>query len=137
MATVLAIVHEADGVFGISFPDFQGCISGGDSFEEALERGAAGFATHIAFMAEDGDPMPAIRSYAEIRRDPMFADHLTDAVVAVVEVGLPGKRTRVNITFDETLLAAVDAAAKRAGRTRSDFLEDAARASLKDETVAV
>ena len=30
---VYAFVHEEDGSFGISFPDFPGCISTGDTLE--------------------------------------------------------------------------------------------------------
>jgi predicted RNase H-like HicB family nuclease len=41
--------------FGISFPDYPGCISGGNDLAEALERGRAALAFHLQGMAEDGE----------------------------------------------------------------------------------
>ena len=37
---VYALIHEENGAYGISFPDFPGCVSGGRSLDEALARGA-------------------------------------------------------------------------------------------------
>ncbi|MGB8365566.1 MAG: type II toxin-antitoxin system HicB family antitoxin [Rhizomicrobium sp.] len=31
---VIALIHEEDGAYGISFPDFPGCVSGGNSLDE-------------------------------------------------------------------------------------------------------
>jgi len=36
MAIYIALVHkEKDSAYGVSFPDFPGCISAGDTLEEA------------------------------------------------------------------------------------------------------
>ena len=51
----VAFIHTDDaGGFGISFPDFPGCVSDGDTVEDALTRGEAALAFHVAGLREDG-----------------------------------------------------------------------------------
>ena len=41
MPQYVALVHkESDGCYGVSFPDLPGVITGGDTFDEALEEAA-------------------------------------------------------------------------------------------------
>ena len=47
MTHVIALIHEEAGSFGISFPDFPGCISTADTLDEAVQRGAQALAFHI------------------------------------------------------------------------------------------
>lgn len=127
---VYALVHEENGAFGISFPDFPGCTSTGASAEEALERGRVALAFHIEGMIEDGEPMPRLRPLAELRADPDFRDAAEGAAIALVPVDLPGKVVRVNVSIDETLLDQIDRAARAEGKSRSAFLASAARGRL-------
>ncbi len=127
---VYALLHEENGSFGISFPDFPGVVSGGKSAEEAIARSRDTLAFHVAGMAEDGDPLPALRSLAELRKDPALRADFVDAVIALVPVDLPGKSVRVNITMDETLLESIDRAAEAGGETRSGYLAKAAKSRL-------
>jgi predicted RNase H-like HicB family nuclease len=127
---VYALIHEDGGVYGISFPDFPGCVSGGDSADEAIARGRETLAFHIAGMVEDGDPLPHLRNLTQLRDDPAFREVAQDAVVALVPVDLPGKPVRVNVSIDESLLDRIDRAAKARGETRSGFLAAAAKARL-------
>ncbi|MFI0844043.1 type II toxin-antitoxin system HicB family antitoxin [Mesorhizobium sp. IMUNJ 23232] len=132
MPLAYALVHEEDGVFGISFPDFPGCISTGRTEEEVLRKGAEALTFHVAGMVEDGDPLPVPRSLAELRADAGFQDAAAGAILTLVSVDLPGRAVRLNISMDETLLDAVDRAAAAAGQSRSAFLAEAARRRLKD-----
>lgn len=132
MPLTYALVHEEDGVFGISFPDFPGCISTGKTEEEVLRKGAEALAFHVAGMVEDGDPLPLVRNLAELRADSTFNADADDAILAFVNFDLPGRAVRLNISMDETLLDAIDRAASAAGQSRSAFLADAARRRLKD-----
>lgn len=126
-----ALVHEEDGNFGISFPDFPGCISGGASAEDAIRKGSEALTFHAGGMDEDGDPMPVLRTLNELQRDPAFIEALAGAVLALVPFELPSKAVRINISIDENLLGAVDAAAKAAGMSRSSFLAEAARKRIR------
>jgi predicted RNase H-like HicB family nuclease len=130
MTHVIALIHEEAGSFGISFPDFPGCISTADTLDEVVQRGAQALAFHIEGMIEDGEAIPQPRSLAVLRAAPDFAEEFTDAVIAAMPIELPGKAVRVNITLDEHLLQAVDRAAAATGATRSGYLAEAARVKL-------
>jgi predicted RNase H-like HicB family nuclease len=131
MTTVAALIHGKPGSYGISFPDFPGCVSGGDTIEEAITRGREGLATHIEAMIEEGYPLPPVSSIDDIRSNPEFADDLADAVALVaVDQDIPGKSVRVNISIDEQLLKRIDRVAQSQGESRSGFLAAAARTRL-------
>jgi len=129
--TAYALIHSQDGVFGISFPDFPGCISGGGSAEEALRKGAQALTFHVAGMIEDGDAVPEPRKLEELQSDPDFQEDADGAVLALVTYELPGRAVRLNISMEESLVDSVDRAARAAGLTRSSFLAEAARARLR------
>ena len=81
----LALVHKDEGTsYGVSFPDVPGCISAGDTFEEAIANAAEALAGHFAAMRADGDPIPAPRSFEELQRDPDFRTDSAGAIVTVV-----------------------------------------------------
>jgi predicted RNase H-like HicB family nuclease len=81
----IALVHKDDGTsYGVSFPDVPGCVSAGDTFEEAVANAAEALAGHLAIMRSDGDPIPPPRSFEELKRDPDFAEDASDAIVTMV-----------------------------------------------------
>jgi len=133
MAMTYALLHEENGSFSISFPDFPGCISGSGSAEEALRRGRGALAFHIAGMVEDGDAMPRLRGLDELRADRDFRAGSKNAIVTLVEVDLPGKALRLNISLDEHLVERIDANAKAAGETRSGWLTKASKMRLGEQ----
>lgn len=83
---VYALIHEEAGDYGISFPDFPGCVSGGSSHEEALARGMATLEFHILGMIADGDPIPRARSLDELAGDPTFAGDAASATIIQVQL---------------------------------------------------
>ncbi len=129
MPNYIAIVHkDPDSSFGVSFPDFPGCITAGDTLDEAFRLAHEVLPFHIRGMAEDGDLIPEPSELESIMKNPDFSDG-TPMLVHVPE--LPGKSVRLNITMDERLLKRVDDFAKRHGRTRSAFLAEAAQVVMK------
>lgn len=126
MPNAVALIHEEAGVFGISFPDFPGCISTADSLDDAIARGAMALALHVEGMREDGDDLPVLRSASDIRR----TVEIGDAILAAVPVELPGRTVRVQITMDEHLLAALDRAAAASGASRSGKIAEVVRDAL-------
>jgi predicted RNase H-like HicB family nuclease len=133
MVAVVALVHGKRGAYGISFPDFPGCIAGGDTVDEALRRGRDALDFHVESMIEVGEPLPKIRDIAEIRADAEYADDFADAMVAVIDAEVPAKAVRVNISLDERLLDRIDRAAEATGETRSGFIAAAARERLQPD----
>ena len=85
MAGYIALVHKDAGTsYGVSFPDVPGCISAGDTFEQAVANAAEALAGHFAAMKADGDAIPAPRSFEALKRDPVFAADAADAIVTMV-----------------------------------------------------
>jgi predicted RNase H-like HicB family nuclease len=85
MAGYIALVHKDEGTsYGVSFPDVPGCISAGDTFEEAVANAGEALAGHFAAMRADGETIPAPRSFEELKRDPEFAEDAEGAIVTMV-----------------------------------------------------
>jgi predicted RNase H-like HicB family nuclease len=84
-AGYIALVHKDKGTsYGVSFPDVPGCISAGDTFEEAIDNASQALAGHLAIMEVDGDPIPDARSLEELKEDAEFIEDSVDAVIAFV-----------------------------------------------------
>jgi len=85
MSGTIALVHKNDGTsYGVSFPDVPGCISAGDTFEQAVANAGEALAGHFALMQADGEAIPAPRSFEQLKHDPDFADDSADAIVTMV-----------------------------------------------------
>jgi predicted RNase H-like HicB family nuclease len=130
MRHVYALIHEANGSFGISFPDFPGCVAAGRSQDEAVAQGRAALASHVEGMVEDGEPMPLLRSQAELTADPAFVEGAVGATLALVPIDPPTHMVRITVRIDETLLNQVDRAARSRGVSRSSFIVAALQAQL-------
>jgi predicted RNase H-like HicB family nuclease len=84
-AGYIALVHkDKDTSYGVSFPDVPGCISAGDTFEEAIDNASQALAGHLAVMKADRDPIPNARSLEELKQDAAFVEDSADAVIAFV-----------------------------------------------------
>jgi predicted RNase H-like HicB family nuclease len=132
MANYIAIVHkDPKSDFGVSFPDFPGCITAGRNIDEAKDMAQEALALHIQGMIEDGEQLPDPSKLEEIMADPDFADA---AAYLVVDIPDAKPRTvRVNITVPEMTLKQIDAAAKKRGMSRSSFLVHAARNAIESQ----
>lgn len=127
MASYIALLRkDPDSDFSVDFPDFPGCITAGDTLEQARQRAAEALAFHIYGMREDGDAIPAPSSADAVMADP---DN-RDGFAFLVDVPEPTRLIRVNVTLEESLLDAIK------GRTtnRSRFLAEAAREKLARES---
>lgn len=126
MTNYIAVVHkDAQSDFGVSFPDFPGCITAGKDMDEARDMALEALLLHIQRMTEDGEPSPAPSKLEQIMNDPDFADAAAYLVISVPDS--KPRRVRVNITLPETTLKQIDAAAKKRGMSRSSFFVHAAQ----------
>jgi predicted RNase H-like HicB family nuclease len=81
----IALVHkDKDTSYGVSFPDVPGCISAGDTFEDAIANAGEALAGHFAVMRADGDTIPRPRTIEALREDAEFVADAVDAVIAFV-----------------------------------------------------
>ncbi len=129
MATYIALLRKENGSdFGVDFPDFPGCITAGESLDEAHRRASEVLKFHIKGMIEDGDPIPTPSSLDDIMSDSANAG----AVPFLVTV--PDNKTkRVNITLPKNELEAIDDYARRHNMSRSAFLLEAAKRVMISE----
>jgi len=127
----VALVHRIKRTFGVSFPDLPGCVSAGDTLDDALSNAADALRFHVAGMRQDGNTVPKPRTLETIRRAKEGWIDWKDAVVAYVPLLPPkGKAERINFTIEEGLLHAIDRAAEDEGLTRSAWIAEAAKLRL-------
>ena len=128
MRYYVALIHkDADSDFGVSFPDFPGCISAGATLGEAAAMGAEALAGHIELMSDEGLPVPEPSSLEAVME---HADGVPVMVPAAVRK--PVRAVRANITVPEDILAKIDAFAESQGMSRSGFLTHAARRQMEE-----
>lgn len=71
----IAYLHkESKSDFGVSFPDFPGCVSAGNTLEEARSMATAALHFHIEGMLEDGLVIPIPSSLDQLAADPAMQD---------------------------------------------------------------
>ena len=130
MSNYISIIHkDQDSDFGVSFPDFPGCISAASTIDEAKDMAQEALSLHIKGMIEDGESIPPPSRLEDIMADPLYSDAVA---FLVVTIHYPKPRTvRVNVTIPEDMLHQIDAAAKSRGMSRSSFLVHAAQNSIK------
>jgi len=116
----IAYLHkDRDSDFGVSFPDFPGCITAGRTLEQAHRMAAEALALHIAGMIEDGEAIPEPSTLDDLAGDPAREG----AVAVLVHVEPETERTvRINITAREKQVQEIDKLANEAGLTRSAFM---------------
>ena len=128
----VSFIHRDDAGYGVSFPDFPGCVSVGDSVAAAVRRGCEALAFHVEGLRDDGELIPLPRSIDSIKADPELADWREGADLVLVPLLLDrGSSRRVNISLDRGLLEAIDDEARRRRMTRSAFLATAARREIE------
>jgi len=130
MADYIALIHkEPTSDYGVSFPDFPGCVTAGVTLDEARREAAEALALHIDGMIEDGDAIPAPSSLEDV----MAERENREAVAFLVPApARQARAVRVSITLPEDVLADIDRLAGCQGLSRSAFLARAARRAMSD-----
>jgi predicted RNase H-like HicB family nuclease len=112
---------------GAWFPDFPGCVAGGRSQEEAIERAERALAQTVDGWVEQGRPLPEPTPIERIVL-PKGSD-----VVAYFIVGVdpPDPSERVNIYLPKSLIARADKSAAENGMSRSSYFGLAVKMALE------
>ncbi len=118
----IALIHkEENSDYGVSFPDFPGCISAGETLEQAKVMAQEALVSHIEILKEMSQPIPSPMSLEEI----MSCPENRLAIAFLVEV--PSHRAiRINISLPEDVLSIIDRRARRLHLSRSAFMAEAA-----------
>lgn len=118
----IAYLHkDRKSDFGVSFPDFPGCVTAGKTLEEARRMAVEALALHIRGRAEDDEAIPEPSTIDDVADD----SAMKGAVAFLVSVDLE-KTVRVNITARESQIDAIDRRAEEAGMTRSAYMVQSA-----------
>ena len=80
----VSLTHRDDAGYGVSFPDFPGCVSVGDTVDDAVRHGGEALAFHVEGLVQDGEPIPAPRTIDAIKADPELAEWRTGADIVLI-----------------------------------------------------
>jgi predicted RNase H-like HicB family nuclease len=118
----IAYLHKDDrSDFGVSFPDFPGCVTAGRTLEEARRKAVEALSLHIAGMVADGERIPNPSTVDDVADDPAIKGAVAFLVPARSE-----RTVRVNVTARESQLERIDLLARSAGLNRSAYMVQAA-----------
>jgi predicted RNase H-like HicB family nuclease len=109
--------RDANGYFGLWFPDFPGAVAAGKSQEEAMAKGQDALAAAMQARAEQEGALPA-PSPVEAIELPDDCDFVTFLAVGATP---PDPSERVNVYLPRSLIERVDRVAAEWGMTRSSF----------------
>lgn len=121
----IALIDGEPGAYGVVFPDLPGCTAMAATLDQAMMSATAALGDWVRTVRNGGSVVPAPRSAAEIRVDPEVAEALAEGatLAATILVEATGKPVRANLSLDEGVVSAIDAAARRRGITRSAMVE--------------
>jgi predicted RNase H-like HicB family nuclease len=74
MVYVAYLHKDRKSDFGVSFPDFPGCIAASETLEECRRNAREALALHISGMIEDGESIPQPSTLDEIASDSAIKD---------------------------------------------------------------
>ena len=81
----IAYLHKSrNSDFGVSFPDFPGCVTAGKTLDEARRMAGEALAVHILGMLRDGVTVPESSNIVDLSKDPA----LKNAVTFLVKVNI-------------------------------------------------
>ena len=131
MASYIALIHkDNDSDYGVSFPDFPGCVTAGSSMEDALSMAEEALSLHIDGMLEDKETIPAPSSLSSIMQK---REQMNAVACLIPAISSSQKTVRINVTVREGELQQIDAFADRHKMTRSGFLIQAAQTAIAEE----
>ncbi len=128
MRSYIGIIHkDPDSCYGVSFPDFPGCITAGDTPDEARAMAAEALAFHVEDFEAHGEVMPEPSTLEQVMQDAINREGMA---ILVALPSPPTKSVRVNITLPNDLLEQIDKHAEANGYTRSGFIARATKREL-------
>ncbi len=130
----IALIDGGPGAYGVVFPDLPGCTSMADTLDRAMTAAADALGDWISTVEANGNTVPVARSAEDLRTNPEVREALAEgaSLAAILVVRATGKPVRANLSLDEGIVAAIDAAARERGVTRSAMVEILARQHLAE-----
>lgn len=129
----IAYLHkDRKSDYGVSFPDFPGCVTAGKTLDEARRMAVEALSLHIEGMMEDGEAISEPSTLDALANDPA----MKGAVAFLVNVDVAEKAERFNITARKSQMEEIDRRAKKEGKTRSAYMVASALAGAREKRPA-
>lgn len=125
-----ALERGPKGTFGAWFPDFPGCVAGGKSQEEAIEKAENALEQAVVTLAEQGKPLPQPTPIERI----VLPKGCELLAYFIVGVDPPDPSERVNVYLPKSLIGRVDRRAAELGMSCSSFFGLAVTRALGQAT---
>ena len=136
---------NGEGGYGVYFPALPGCVSMGDSLEEARRMALEAVAGHLALILADGEAVPSTVGAKPARAPKGAVVEVLNIPDADIRAELPkmrrsleqarlrkrGKCLRLNITLPEELVGRTDDYARKHHETRSGLIAKGLEGLLK------
>jgi len=109
--------------FSVFFPDVLGCISAGDTFEEAYKNAIESLTLHLSSMIEDKEDVPIVNidnAKKEAEGDTLVMIEPDRLLLSKL---VKGKSKRISATIDEYILSLSDNKLKDHNLNRSNVIE--------------
>ena len=129
MVHYIGVIDGLDDIWGVRFPDVDGCVSAGATPEAAIADATVSLRDVLTYKSAQGFAIPKASSLAEVLAS---AEVATGESTVMIPLLLDSGRTiRAQVTLDAGLLAAIDDEAHQQGVTRSAFMASAAREKIE------
>lgn len=96
----LAILEPSTDGYGVYFPDLPGCISFGETIEDARKNATEALELHIYGMEKDSDPLP--EPSKSFPSEDLSSDNIIVSITIfpdVVRNEMDNKRVKTNVTI--------------------------------------
>ena len=80
----VSFIHWEDASYGVSFPDFPGCVAVGETLDAAVRQGCEALAFHVEGLIEDREPIPPPRTIEATTTNPDLVDWRDGADIVLI-----------------------------------------------------
>lgn len=125
-------IYDGKPVYGVIVPDVLGCITVGDTIEEAYENIREALMFHLEGLAEDGDEIPIATSIEKHINNSDY-EGMSWAMADIDVSKYLGKTEKFNITLPTRLVHLIDTKVlndKARYKSRSGYLASLAERDL-------
>jgi len=128
------IFKDKKSDYGVSFPDFPGCITAGDTVEEAYEMAKEALEFHIEGMMQDKDDIPDPSPLHTVKANPEYKDAYD---ILLIPVSIQSQSVRIDITIRKHVLNKADSFCRNRQLSRSRYIEKLILSDSKNSKAAL
>lgn len=129
----VALFQEDKHGFSVEFPDLPGCVTCGDTLDEAVDHAHEALAVFVEEMAEQGRDLPEPTAKKALSALP---EHAGKKAVNVTVNGDGTDFEEFGVVMHAHLLVRIEKYSRLHGVSPADFLAVAAREAIKNDVFA-